>query len=77
MKFSKKWSHAIVIFDVSNDHSGKLVIAQTSLKQWKKSFQGIVALSPNHSAKLGIYIIFTQVTVVLLIGTNGFFHTAL
>ena len=73
MKFSKKWSHAVVILLVSNDLAGKLVKHHFSLKLWKKSVQGVVALSPNQSAKLGIYTINTQVIVVHAFGINGFF----
>ena len=61
----------MVIFDVSNDHAGRLMIFHPLLKSLKKSFPGVVALSPNHSAKLGIYVICTHVIVVQFFGTSG------
>ena len=56
---------------VSNELSGKLVSLQLELKERKKLSPGFVALSPNHSAKLGIYVICIHVIVVFVFGTNG------
>ena len=67
----KNESHTVLIFEVSNDQSGKLIIAQSLLNWEKKLFPGVVALFPNQSAKAGIYIIFTHVIVVQACGTNG------
>ena len=60
-----------MILLISNEPVGRLVNFQFLLKSEKKSFPGAVALSPNHSANDGIYIIFTHVIVVPSCGTNG------
>ena len=67
----KKPSPAVVIFDVSNDHAGKLSSAQPKLKNEKKKSHGVVALYPKPSANDGIYMILIHVVVVPSFGISG------
>ena len=62
-----------MILDVSNDHSGKLVNAQSLLKLRKKLSPAFVASAPNQSANDGIYVIFTHVISVPALGTSVLF----
>lgn len=60
-----------MILLVSNDHAGKLVIAQSRLNHTKKRSHGFPTPDPNQSANDGILTIFTHVIVVPAFGTNA------
>ena len=70
MKSEKKKFQALVILLVSKLQEGSDVNAQDLLKPRKKLFQGLLALSPNQSFKLGIYSTHTLSPVNQDEGTN-------
>jgi hypothetical protein len=72
LKLKKKEFQTLVILLVLKLQAGNDVNAQELLKERKKLSQGLLALSPNQSSKLGIYSTHTLSPVNQDEGTNPY-----